>query len=194
MPAGENIDEQKTLEFGVSGFLINSVVVLYDRTDNGLWSQLLGEAISGPLSGHMLRQIDSEILSWKEFREKYPDAKIVGYYDTGFPNKYASTPYGNLADDNFFVVKVPGMGTKLRPKELGLGIRAGDREIFITRKAALEGPVDVETDLGVVRVRASDAGVYAEEVPEGVIAAQTFYFGWSAFFPETEIIDSGGDS
>jgi len=180
----------QTLEFGVSGFLINSVMVLYDRTENGLWSQLLGEAISGPRVGASLRAIPFEVVTLDEFRRAHPDAMMVGYEDTGFPNRYASSPYPNLADNDLMFVQVPRMGSALPPKELGLGIRAGDRAIFVTRRAAASNPVDVETAFGVVRVRASDAGVYAENIPESVIAAQTFYFGWSAFYPDTEIVDA----
>jgi hypothetical protein len=40
--------------FGVSGLLDNSDVVLYDRRTESLWSQLLAEAVSGPLKGTKL--------------------------------------------------------------------------------------------------------------------------------------------
>lgn len=192
VPTSKNATETRTLEFGVSGFLLNSVVVVYDRTDNALWSQLLGEAISGPLAGVQLTPVDFEILSWREFREAHPGGLVVGYDDTGLPNMYASRRAPPLGDHSRMLFDVPAMGTRLRPKELGLGIRAGSRAIFVTRRLVLEEPIQVETELGVVEVRSSSAGVYAENIPDGVTAAQTYYFGWSAFYPETEIIDIDG--
>jgi hypothetical protein len=44
----------RELSFGVSGLLYNSDVLLYDRQTNSLWSQLLAQAISGPLKGSRL--------------------------------------------------------------------------------------------------------------------------------------------
>ena len=42
------IDEQ-VVEFGTSGKLYNSNLVMYDRTSETLWSQALGQAIVGQL-------------------------------------------------------------------------------------------------------------------------------------------------
>jgi hypothetical protein len=58
--------EDKTHTFGVSGLLYNSDVILYDRETESLWSQLMHEAVSGPLKGSKLRIIPTANTTWQE--------------------------------------------------------------------------------------------------------------------------------
>ena len=46
------------LEFGIAGLLLNSNLVIYDRTDDALWSQVKMEALSGPHAGKGLRHLE----------------------------------------------------------------------------------------------------------------------------------------
>ena len=43
--------------FGVSGLLYNSDVLLYDFATQSLWSQIMMQAVAGPLKGSRLRQL-----------------------------------------------------------------------------------------------------------------------------------------
>ena len=54
------------VEFGTSGKLYNSNLVMYDRKSNSLWSQALGEGIVGDYSGIKLEKIPFDIAYWKE--------------------------------------------------------------------------------------------------------------------------------
>ena len=45
--------------FGVSGLLYNSDLLLYDRQTNSLWSQIMGQAITGPLKGFTMNLLPS---------------------------------------------------------------------------------------------------------------------------------------
>ncbi len=56
VPDADNPKSTITLEFGVSGALFNSNVLMYDRLEMGLWSQLVGGAVSGPRSGTTLAE------------------------------------------------------------------------------------------------------------------------------------------
>ena len=49
-----------SLRFGVSGLLYNSDVLLYDRKSNSLWSQILGQGVTGKYKGTILQQIPVE--------------------------------------------------------------------------------------------------------------------------------------
>ena len=44
----------RDLTLGVSGLLYNSDVLLYDRQTESLWSQIMSEAVSGPMKGSRL--------------------------------------------------------------------------------------------------------------------------------------------
>jgi hypothetical protein len=79
-------------EFGTSGLLRNSDLVMYDRTTESLWQQFTGEAIVGDLTGATLEFIPSSIVSFADFRETYPEGVILSR-ETGYNRRYGENPY-----------------------------------------------------------------------------------------------------
>ena len=75
------IDGDST-EFGVSGLLYNSDVLLYDRDTESLWSQILSEAVSGERIGSKLTLLPVSHTTWRDWREKHPDTLVLSD-DTG---------------------------------------------------------------------------------------------------------------
>jgi Protein of unknown function (DUF3179) len=82
----------RTLDFGTTGVLRNSDLVMYDRQTATWWQQLTGEAVVGELTGHRLRPLASQILSWRRFRDLHPGGRVLSR-DTGVERDYGSTPY-----------------------------------------------------------------------------------------------------
>jgi hypothetical protein len=82
----------ETYEFGTSGLLRNSDLVMYDRSTESLWQQLTGDGIVGTHAGDRLRFIPSSIVSFDEFKTAYPDGIILSR-DTGHARNYGSNPY-----------------------------------------------------------------------------------------------------
>jgi hypothetical protein len=82
----------KTYEFGTSGLLRHSDLVMYDRTTEGLWQQFTGEAIAGDLAGVQLTFLPSSIVSFADFREAHPEGVVLSR-DTGFNRRYGQNPY-----------------------------------------------------------------------------------------------------
>jgi len=54
------------VEFGTSGKLYNSNLVMYDRLTESYWSQALGTAIVGELAGYELEKTPFDVITWKE--------------------------------------------------------------------------------------------------------------------------------
>ena len=81
-------------EFGVSGFLRNSDLVMFDRQTDTWWQQFTGDALVGELTGLLLDVVPSSIVSWADFRSTYPDGQVLSR-DTGFPVDYGFNPYVN---------------------------------------------------------------------------------------------------
>jgi hypothetical protein len=79
-------------EFGTSGLLRNSDLVMYDRTTEGLWQQFTGEAMVGDLAGAQLTLLPSSIVSFADFREAHPEGVVLSR-DTGFSRSYGQNPY-----------------------------------------------------------------------------------------------------
>lgn len=59
--------QAQTLQFGVSGLLYNSDLLLYDRQQQSLWSQITGEAISGPFMGQRLKRLPATLTTWQRW-------------------------------------------------------------------------------------------------------------------------------
>ena len=81
-----------TLEFGTSGLLRRSDLVMYDRTTETLWQQIGGAALVGDLVGARLQPLPASIVSWQQFRANFPDGLVLSR-DTGFVRDYGLNPY-----------------------------------------------------------------------------------------------------
>lgn len=82
----------EVFEFGVSGLLRNSDLVMYDRTTETLWQQFTGEAIAGDLAGERLALIPSSLISFADFKAAYPAGQVLSR-QTGFNRRYGENPY-----------------------------------------------------------------------------------------------------
>jgi hypothetical protein len=86
------LPDGRVLDFGTTGKLRFSDLVMYDRQTESWWQQITGEAIVGELMGTRLEVIPSPIVSWAEFKAHSPDAKVLSR-ETGFPRAYGRNPY-----------------------------------------------------------------------------------------------------
>ena len=82
----------ETRRFGVSGLLRESDLIMYDYTNYSLWQQITGESIVGVDAGTRLEFIPSQIISWAQFQESFPDALVLSR-NTGFNRNYGLNPY-----------------------------------------------------------------------------------------------------
>jgi hypothetical protein len=83
--------------FGVSGKLLHSNLLMYDRATDSLWPQVTGEALSGRLFGKQLIRHPARIVSWEEFKTTFPDGKVLSR-DTGHDRNYGENPYPGYDD------------------------------------------------------------------------------------------------
>jgi hypothetical protein len=74
--------------FGVSGKLIMNVLVMYDRQTDSLWSQLLGQAVDGPLAGRELEFVESLQTTWAAWKELHPNTIALRKSFTGSRDTY----------------------------------------------------------------------------------------------------------
>ena len=85
--------ERGTVEFGVSGNLVNSNLIMYDRETDSWWPQMLGTSILGPLKGRALREVPVTWTTWERWRKTHADtAVLTDETDRAFD--YRSDPYG----------------------------------------------------------------------------------------------------
>ncbi len=82
----------RLLDFGTSGSLYNSALVMYDRPTESLWLHFEGLSIEGELEGTRLEFIPVQMIAFDEFRARYPDGKVLSQ-ETGFGRPYGTNPY-----------------------------------------------------------------------------------------------------
>jgi hypothetical protein len=61
--------DDQTLEFGVSGLLYNSDVLMFDRQTKSLWSQLGLKSVSGKFAGTELDWLPSKQTTWQAWQK-----------------------------------------------------------------------------------------------------------------------------
>src|SRR5262249_24622872 len=81
-----------TLDFGTTGKLRNSDLVMYDRQTESWWQQFTGDAIVGAMTGRQLRSIPSRLESFVRFRQRFPQGNVLVPNDPGARN-YGANPY-----------------------------------------------------------------------------------------------------
>lgn len=118
------IEGTGVVEFGTTGRLRHSDLVMYDRSTGTWWQQASGEGIVGKHAGHTLDFLASNTFSWSRVRELYPEARVLSR-DTGYDRDYSRSPYpGYDSPDGRPIgrfVSKPADG-RLRPMERVVGV------------------------------------------------------------------------
>jgi hypothetical protein len=91
--------EGRVMEFGTSGLLWNSALVMYDRQTETLWSHFTGQGIVGALTGVELEAFPVATVPWGLWRDAHPDGLVLSR-DTGFDRSYGDNPYLGYDDVN----------------------------------------------------------------------------------------------
>jgi hypothetical protein len=115
-------------EFGVSGFLRNSDMVMFDRQTDTWWQQFTGDAVVGELTGSLLDVVPSSVVSWGDFRSTYPNGQVLSR-DTGFPIDYGFNPYVNYDSDESPFLFRGEPDTRLSPIERVVAVELNDDAI-----------------------------------------------------------------
>lgn len=121
----------RTLDFGTSGLLYRSDLVMYDRQTQSLWSPFIGTAIAGVLTGGQLSTLPLAIVSWADWRAAHVDGWVLSR-DTGFQRDYGTNPYTGYDDVHsrpfLFRGEIDG---RLPPKARLVGIHDGDAAVAV---------------------------------------------------------------
>jgi hypothetical protein len=82
----------RVLDFGTTGRLRLSDLVMYDRQTESWWQQFTGKGIVGHYAGAALKRIPSEIIAFEDFAAAHP-AGLVLSRETGYARPYGRNPY-----------------------------------------------------------------------------------------------------
>ncbi len=186
----------QVLEFGTTGKLRNSDLVMYDRTTESWWQQFLGEAIVGELTGKRLDMIPARLESFGTFKQRAPGGKVQ--VPGAAIRAYGQNPYVNynsLAQPFLYIGRLPNeiapLARVVRVGEqawsLDLVRRQGeivDADLRLTWQPGQASALDTATiadgaDVGNVLVerRTSDGW-------QDTVYSVDFAFAFRAFYPD----------
>jgi len=183
----------KVLDFGVSGKLRNSDMVMYDKQTESWWQQAIGTGIVGANKGRVLKQLPSWMESWGEFKTRNPDGLVMDEPDWG--RSYGQNPYVSYDSSTrpfLFNGEMPPHGIPPLMRVVRVGKRAWplnrlssegevrEAGLVISWASGQASALDTRRigkgkDVGTVRVRDAKG----RDVPHDVM----FAFAFHAFFP-----------
>lgn len=186
--------QSERVEFGTSGKLWNSNLVMYDRKTDSLWSQILGEAIFGEMTGTQLKVLPSDMVRYGDFKKINPDGTVLSR-DTGTTRFYGQDPYGDYYTTPGTYFPVAKKDDRLNDKDFILGIVINGRAKAYWPEAVKKiGEITDQFEEKTIVARYEkeiDAVRLFEKRTDGTVERinpfGAFWFSWAAAHPETEL-------
>jgi Protein of unknown function (DUF3179) len=228
------------VEFGTSGSLYRSALVMYDRATESLWTHFDGRAVIGDLIGTELEKFPVQTVSFADFREANPDGDVLeapralGYGRNPYPNydqrdgpvnaffradvdprtdpmtRVVGVGDGSPVAIPRQVVEVagvleieidgapatvwhsPGTTSALDAPQVADGRDIGAVAAYLTTdtfERTADGFIDEATGSTWNILGVAIAGPRRGEQLQPVTYLDTFWFAWSAYFPDTDLLD-----
>lgn len=187
-------------DFGTSGKLINSNLVMYDRETDSYFPQILGIAVEGELKGQRLEEFPVVWSTWGKVKDTYEDVRVLSE-NTGFIRDYNQDPYGSYVEgDGYYynsALIFPAMyeDDQFERKEVMIAGRVKDQPFAIPKEILAEEKnitftvgeysliADYDEDLNTARI-------YIDDGKETFVNSyDVMWFAWYAFFPETMVYE-----
>ncbi|MGH2955973.1 MAG: DUF3179 domain-containing protein [Solirubrobacterales bacterium] len=146
--------DRRVLDFGTTGMLRNSDLVMYDRQTESWWQQITADAVVGELLGTELEVIPSQILSWEQFLRLYPRGEVLSR-DTGFSRSYGRSPYAaydsNPESEPFLFEGEPDRSLPAKERVAAIETGEGSAVVYPFSRLRGEAPInDVLSDRSIV--------------------------------------------
>jgi len=188
--------------FGVSGKLVNSNLIMYDRATDSRWPQIFGKAITGALRGDRLGEVRIVWTTWERWKQRHPATKVLSQ-KTGFVRNYGKggDPYGSYLgkDKGYYasdqiLFKPIIEARELHPKTVVVGLRdsAGNAAAILKERLRQEQKIEVKLGPKTVVVTYDPGLDYYTAASKGtdewVNAFDAMWFAWKAFYPSTQLL------
>ena len=189
------------LDFGTTGKLRNSDLVMYDRQTESWWQQFTGRAIVGELTGAALRMLPSRLESFARFRARHPDGEVLVPTDPRL-RAYGTNPYaGYERAPRPFLYGGP-LPAEIPPLQRVVRVGAEAWSLALVREKGRIEAGDLVITWEPGQASALDAGVIAQGIDVGNVLVQRrradgsmedvvysvdFAFAFRAFYPEAPL-------
>ena len=194
----------KVMDFGTSGLLRKSDLVMYDRQSQSWWQQFTGTAIVGSMLGTRLKVLPARLASYQNFKKRYANGKVQVPNNPGTRN-YGRNPYANYDRTAYPFLYKGSMPEGIKPMERVVAFRQNNKlQIYalplLAKKKQLKSGdiivkwsagqtsaldharIDKGRDIGNITVQENRDGTMVD-IPYDV----TFAFVVHAFHPKVKI-------
>ncbi|MHA1545849.1 MAG: DUF3179 domain-containing protein [Alphaproteobacteria bacterium] len=195
-------------DFGTTGKLRISNLIMYDRQSQSWWQQYDGKAIVGEMLGATLKGVPARLEAFGKFKARFPNGKVLVPNNPG-KRKYGSNPYtgydsasrpflfsGDLPEDIDPMARVIVVEVEGKPKAVSMQhlrdvgkVTLGDVELAWEKgqNSALDTRrISDGRDVGNVVARRTGAGGAKADIVHHL----TFAFVFRAFVPGGVIVQS----
>lgn len=117
-----------TTTFGVSGGLLESNMIMFDRATETLWQQSTGNALAGEHYPHKLELHSFQLLSIGEIKDRYPQALVLSE-ETGHSRDYGNNPYAGYDDSDDFYFAPSRVDDRYPAKAIFVAFSIGDTRV-----------------------------------------------------------------
>ena len=191
----------RVLEFGVSGFLRNSDMIMYDRQTESWWQQFVGNAIVGEMVGSRLSMLPARLESFAAFKARAPEGRVLvpgpGTYAEYGRNPYVG--YDSRAQPYAFYDGPLPAGVRALSRVVSVGEEAWSLDLVRERQRIEIGDLVITWEAG--QASALDTAVIAQGAEVGNVVVQRrtvngyedvvyrvdFAFAFHAFYPSAPI-------
>jgi len=188
--------ENHNLQFGVSGLLYNSDVLLYDKNTESLWSQILAKSVSGNLVGKELTILPVSHTSWKKWRKDHPLTDVLST-KTGYSRNYQRNPYQGYQNSKQLYFSVKNRSPdRYHPKEIVLGISIDQQfkaypfiELDMKKQTVIDDRF-ANKNLKIHWDSENRSAHITDTDGQYIPSIQGYWFSWYAFHPDTQVYEN----
>lgn len=196
-------------QFGASGELQHTCMIMYDRYQGNRWQQMTGAAISGEAAqrGDSLNRLPVVVTTWEDWLATHPDTEVLDRpEDTPRDFAVSYQRYQDYASSDLFFSPAERMfeasdrfdsasekSTQLGLKDIVYGLIVEGETAAISEKRLIEeGTMRLTLagrDLNVTRQTNGQLSVFDTVTAQPVVPQRAFWFAWHAYFPDSLVIE-----
>ncbi|MDQ6971991.1 MAG: DUF3179 domain-containing protein [Mariprofundaceae bacterium] len=192
---GSGMAFDTTDQFGVSGLLYQSDVLLYDKRSESLWSQLMMMAVAGPRRGENMPTLPVSHTTWRALLAAHPDTTVLSR-NTGYHRDYSRNPYAGYELSPRLYFDVSHKDDRLHPKAWVIGLKLGTTaRAWAVADVRQHGEIHDHSGQKnlLLRYRHETVEISDGDTGEVLYGTVLYWFAWAAFHPETSLFESGTD-
>jgi len=165
-------------------------MVMQDEQTGSLWNHITGECFEGEYQGTTLSMIPVVQTTWAEWAKAHPDTRVLKKNE-----EVTASRYQNYFDDKerMGIFRTVYLQDRLPGKSIVHGLAIGVHSVAVTDAVLVEGK-PIAAEVGAVKVefvRKADGGISAQRLDTGesLVVRSSYWFAWSAYFPNTGVVD-----